>query len=97
MPTVTTSKRFNLTLNDWTRGLIVAVITPVITIAIQSLNAGSLVFDWKAIATTGLSAGLAYVLKNWAFTPNEVTIKNVSKQTIEAVKDGTATAEMVNK
>lgn len=95
--TVTTSKRFNLTLSDWTRGLLVAVLSPVITILIQSLDAGSLTFNWKAIITTGLSAGLAYVMKNWLLTPNEITIKNPPADQVQAVKDGEATAKVVSK
>lgn len=53
-----------LNLKDFGKGLLLAVLTPILTIIYQSLNAGSLTFDWKLIITTGVSAGLAYLLKN---------------------------------
>lgn len=88
--TVVTTKRFNLNLSDWVRGLIVAVVTGPITIILDSINQGSLTFDWKKIGLVALAAGLSYVIKNWAFTPNEVTIKNASKETVEDIKSGDA-------
>jgi hypothetical protein len=70
MPTVvTTSKKFTINLRDASKGLLVAVLSPVFTIALNSLNAGSLTFDWKAIGTTALAAGLGYLMKNY-FTPS---------------------------
>lgn len=65
---VTTSKQFSLNLNDFWKGLLVAVITPVFTIIIDSLNKGSLNFDWKSISITALAALLAYLGKNF-FSP----------------------------
>lgn len=87
MQTVTTSKKFNLTLSDWVKGLIVAVITPVITIIMTSLQAGNLVFDWKAIGITALAALLAYITKNW-LTPAKITITGASNEVVEKVKEG---------
>lgn len=94
---VTTSKRFSLKLSDWTRGLLVAVITGPVTIILDSLNEGSLTFAWRKIAIVALSAGLSYVAKNWLLTPNEVTIKNVHSETLKAVDNGDATAKVVQK
>lgn len=95
--TVVTTKKFNLNLSDWVRSLIVAVVTGPITIILDSLNAGTLTFEWKKIATVALAAGLSYILKNWLMTPNEITIKNPSNEQVEAVKDGQATAKVVQK
>lgn len=55
-----------LTLNskDFLKGLVVAVITAVITIVYTSVQAGNLNFDWKAIGVTALSSALAYIMKN---------------------------------
>ncbi len=53
---------------DLGKGLILAAITSVLTIVTQTLQAGSLTFDWKAIGITALTAGLAYLTKNF-FTP----------------------------
>jgi len=55
-----------LTLNttDFLKGLLMAVLSSVITIIYQTVEAGSLVFDWKAIGTMALTAALAYIMKN---------------------------------
>ncbi len=53
-------------LSDWWRGLIVAVATAPLTIIYQSVSAGTLIFDWKAIVTTALAGGIAYLMKNLA-------------------------------
>jgi len=55
-----------LTLNstDFLKGLIMAVLSSVITVIYQTVEAGSLVFDWKAIGTMALTSGLAYIMKN---------------------------------
>ena len=73
LKTITTSKKFSLQLNDFWKGLIVAAISPIIPIAMESLNAGSFVINWKVIGTTALSSGLAYLAKNF-FTPAQTVI-----------------------
>jgi hypothetical protein len=87
LQTVTTSKRWSLTLNDWWKGLLVAVLTPIVTIIMTSLQAGSLVFNWVAIGTTALAALLAYVMKNLA-SPAKIVVSGASPEIVKAVKDG---------
>jgi len=58
------STLFNLNSNDFLKGLIMAVLTSVITVVYQTVEAGSLVFDWKAIGTMALTSALAYIMKN---------------------------------
>ena len=58
------SKLWSLCKNDWFKGLVVAVITAPLTIIYQSVSAGGLVFDWKAISAAALTGGIAYLLKN---------------------------------
>jgi branched-subunit amino acid transport protein len=55
-----------LTLNkqDYLKGLIVAVISAVITVIYSTIQTGTLTLDWKSIATAALSAALAYITKN---------------------------------
>ena len=55
-----------LTLNttDFLKGLIMAVLSSVITVVYQTVEAGSLVFDWTAIGTMALTTALAYIMKN---------------------------------
>lgn len=55
-----------LTLNtaDFIKGLIISVLSSVLTVVYQTVEAGSLVFDWKSIGTIALTSGLAYIMKN---------------------------------
>ena len=55
---------FNLNIQDLAKGLILTVLTSVITIVYNTVNTGSLTFDWKAIGLTALTSGLAYLMKN---------------------------------
>jgi len=54
----------NLNSSDFLKGLIMAVLSSVITVVYQTVEAGSLTFDWKAIGTIALTSGLAYIMKN---------------------------------
>jgi hypothetical protein len=54
----------NLNNKDFIKGLIVAVLSAVITIIYNTVQSGSLTFDWKAIGLTALSSAMAYIMKN---------------------------------
>ena len=54
-----------LNLNDILKGLLMAILTPVVVIIQQSLDAGLFVFDWKSIGLAALSGGVAYLVKNF--------------------------------
>lgn len=54
----------NLNSTDFLKGLIMAVLSTVITVVYQTVEAGSLIFDWKAIGTMALTTALAYIMKN---------------------------------
>lgn len=67
-------KQFTLQGRDWLRGLIVAVITPVVVIVQQSLDAGVLTFDWKSMGMAALAGGLSYITMNFLDKPKKITI-----------------------
>ena len=58
------STLFNLNIQDLAKGLILTVLTSVITIVYNTVSAGSLTFDWQAIGLSALTSGLAYLMKN---------------------------------
>jgi len=58
------SSLFTLNSKDWIKGLVVAVLTAVITVVYSTIQTGTLVLDWKAISIAGISAALAYITKN---------------------------------
>lgn len=66
-----TSALFSLGLNDFGKGLLVAIGGAVVAAIETSLQAGSLTFDWKAIGTAALAAGVSYLAKNF-FTPAQI-------------------------
>jgi hypothetical protein len=52
---------------DLWKGLLVAVLAPVVTTIANAMNVPGFdfaSFDWKSVIAIGVSAGLAYLLKN---------------------------------
>jgi len=96
METTTTSKQYSLKLNDFWKGLIMAVGTPVIAIMLLALQAGSFDFDWKTIGTVAASALLTYIGKNF-FTAPSIVVKGATKETIDAIDNGTAEVSVTAK
>lgn len=70
------TKLGRIKLSDWSRGLIVAIIMTPLTIIYQSVNAGTLVFDWKAVLAAALGGGIAYLLKNLGTGENGKLLTN---------------------
>lgn len=58
------SSIFTINTNDLVKGLILTVLSSVLTLVYDVVNAGSLVFDWKHIGTIALTSAIAYLLKN---------------------------------
>ena len=59
------SKFLTVGVTDFLHGLFVAVAGAVLTIVTNSIQSGSLTFDFKAIGTTALIAGLSYISKKF--------------------------------
>ena len=57
------SNLFSLNWRDLLKGLAVAVIMGVLTIAYEEITTEG-VFDWKKISIAAFGAGLAYLIKN---------------------------------
>jgi|SRR5882757_4096486 len=75
MATTTVNKQFTLNVSDFVKGLIMAVLTPVFAIIADSINKGSLTFDWKLIGIAAIGGILAYLTKNF-LSPTTTTISN---------------------
>lgn len=74
MKNAVASKQFSLGWRDILRGLIMAVLTPVVVIIQQSIESGVLTFNWKTIGISALAGGAAYIIKN-VFEPAKVILK----------------------
>lgn len=72
---INTSKRWRLDAYDFVKGLLVAILSAVLTFLYPSVQAGQWVFDWKQIITVSITAGLAYLVKNWASDSVTITPK----------------------
>lgn len=68
------SEFLSLGWRDFLRGLLMAVLTPIFVIVQQSIDAGILTFNFKMMAMAGLSAGVAYMLKNALTKPDTKTL-----------------------
>jgi len=64
------SKFLSLNWQDFGKGLLMAVLTPVVVIIQQSIELGSWTFNWKIISLSALSGGLAYLIKNFFTKPS---------------------------
>ena len=62
------SNFLSLNWKDILKGLLMAILTPVVLIIEQSLEAGSITFNWKQIGLAAIAGGFAYLVKNF-FTP----------------------------
>lgn len=64
-----TSAFLSLDFKDLAKGLLMAILTPALLIVQQSLDLGSLTFNWKQIAMASVAGAVAYLVKNF-FTGN---------------------------
>ena len=70
----TTSKTFTLDWKDAGKGLLVAVVSAVLTAIYESLEQGEIKFDWKHIGIVAATTAASYLLKNF-FTPAQQVTK----------------------
>lgn len=69
------SSLFTLNKADFVKGLVIAVLTGIITAAYTTVQNDSLQFDWKAITIAALSAAFAYITKNLLTNSNDEFLK----------------------
>lgn len=69
------SEIFKLNLADFIKGLALAVLTSVVVIINDTINAGSLNFDWNNILHTAAISSVAYLLKQLLTNANGELLK----------------------
>jgi membrane protein implicated in regulation of membrane protease activity len=79
------SKLFSLNIYDFLKGLIVAVLTPIIVFAQGYFANGTLDIEWQALMAVGLSGLLAYLIKN--FFSDAPALPQVSANDFETESD----------
>ena len=65
------SNQFAINIKDIAKGFIIAVLGAVLTVVQTSLDAGSIDIDWSKTLVVGVTAGVAYLIKNF-FEPAQV-------------------------
>lgn len=65
------SNFLSLNWKDILKGLIMAILTPAAWVIQQSLDAGTLVLNWKQIAMAAVAGGLSYLVKNFLTIPTQ--------------------------
>jgi hypothetical protein len=68
-----TSSLFSLDFTDLGKGLLVAIGGSVVAAIETSVQAGVVTFNWQAIGSVALAAGLSYLGKNFFTTAKTVT------------------------
>jgi hypothetical protein len=69
----------SLNTKDFLKGLVVSVLTSVLTIVYTSVQAGSFTIDWKAVGSAALAAALAYITKNYLTNSEDQLLKKEFK------------------
>ena len=85
METKLTSKQFSLNINDFLKGLLMAMGVPVLVVIQSAVEAGNFNLDWKMLVKIAVGGLVAYLLKNF-MTPSTVTAK-VTNDQVEAIKE----------
>lgn len=89
------STLYSVNWRDVIKGLVVAILTPVFVIIQQSITAGSLVFDWKAIAIAAVGGLLAYLTKNFFTDTTKAAVQTLEKQNVTVIEN-TANTKVTN-
>ena len=64
------SKLFSINWRDVLRGLIMAILTPVLTLITNSVEHGELTLNWHLVYLSAVGGASAYILKNF-LTPED--------------------------
>jgi hypothetical protein len=68
---------FSLKTKDWIKGLILAVVVPVLLAVEQSLTEGTLTFNWKQLGMTAAASLVAYLAKNFLTNDTAEAVKTI--------------------
>lgn len=66
---------------DFLRGLLMAILTPVLTFILNSIENGEFTLNWHLVYLSAVGGALAYLLKNLGTKPDKI-------QTFDAPIDG---------
>ena len=76
----------SLVIPDWVKALIVAVLSAPVGIILDTLNTGTLVFDWKKVAIAALTGGIGYLAKNFLTGSGGQILTNKTQEEVSDAK-----------
>lgn len=65
----------SVNVQDFFKGLVVAVLTAIVTVLYNTIEQGAIVFNVKQLLVTSLSAALAYIIKNYLTNEEGIFMK----------------------
>lgn len=80
------STALSLNVKDFLRGLILAILAPVLLAIQQSIAAGEVTLNWRTLGLTAISALVAYLIKNF-FTNSVGQAENTLQDAQQKVID----------
>jgi hypothetical protein len=69
-----TSNFLSLDWRDLVKGFLMSILTPALVLIQQSLEAGVLVVDWRALGLSAIAGGVAYLAKNFFTQAKQVSL-----------------------
>lgn len=84
---VVVNKQGALNWRDLLKGSVIAAISPVFTIIIQSLQADGFIVNWKSILNVAIISFLTYISKNVFSAPSVTTVYNTNEKATEVAED----------
>lgn len=87
---VITSEKYSVNWRDALKGLVVAVITAVLSTIYAAIEQGGDLADigWGNVAKIAVTAGIGYILKNWLFEPPKtIVVTGSNDETKQLTKD----------
>jgi hypothetical protein len=82
------SKVGTLVIPDWAKALVVAVLSAPVGLILDTLNTGTLAFDWKKVVVAALTGGIGYLAKNFLTGSGGQLLTNKSKEGVQVEKKG---------
>lgn len=89
-----TSSFLKLNWNDLTKGLVLAALSAPLTIIVDTLNAGSLTFDWKHIGIIAVTGAASYLLNN--LLKGAQVKMDVSSETAKLIGSGDLRVQIID-
>lgn len=77
------SPLWKLNLGDFERGLILTVLSAVLTVVLEVVSKGGFNINWKSVGAVAATAAIAYLLKNLSTNSENKVLKSEPKEEVK--------------